>query len=383
MMNRPKTVALNASILRAPRTGIGHYVAELVAALKHESDIGLRLFDGWNWHQEAPPAAQPGYSRLSGIVKRVIPNAYALRRHLQQSRFDRGCRLPSPALYHEPSLWPFEFDGPMVMTLHDLTHVHFPETQPRDRLLEIQRHAARSVERAQRILVDSEFIGAEVCRHYGIGAERIAVAPLGYAQRFHPRSSEQLMAPLQALNLRPGEYLLCVGTLEPRKNLQLALRAYGRLSAAIRARYPLVIVGMSGWRVEQLTAQLQQAVAGGQVRLLGYQDDRTVAELLAGARLLVFPSLYEGFGLPVLEAMASGTPVLLTRSSALPEVAGSAGTYIDAQDESDCANAMQRLIDDQAYWQQQRDAGLRRAQAFSWQRCAQITADVYRQAVDS
>ena len=374
-------IALNACILRAPRTGIGQYLVELVQALAVDPELELALFNGWNWQSELPGAALSGYARTSGLIKRWVPNAYALRRLMEQQRFSRGCA--DADLYHDPSLWPFEFDGPMVMTLHDLTHVHFPETQPKDRLVEIERHAALSVARAQRILVDSDFIGAEVCRYYGVSAERVTVAPLGCAARFHPRGVEQLAAPLQALGLFPGEYLLCMGTVEPRKNLQLALRAYEQLPAAVRSRYPLVIAGMPGWRAEQLAAPLQRAIASGQVRLLGYQSDLSVAQLLAGARLLVFPSLYEGFGLPVLEAMASGTPVLLTRSSALPELAGEAGTYIDAQDEQGCAVAMQRLIDDQVYWQKQRDAGLLRAQAFSWQRCAQITARVYRQAVKS
>lgn len=382
MPTTPRTVvALNAGILRAPRTGIGQYLAELVQALEVDPELDLMLFNGWNWQPELPSEALPGYSRASKLIKRWVPNAYALRRMIEQQRFSRGSA--GIDIYHDPSLWPFEFDGPMVMTLHDLTHVHFPETQPKDRLVEIERHAARSIERAQHILVDSDFIGAEVCRYYGVSAERVTVAPLGHAARFHPRNAEQLAVPLHALGLLSGEYLLCVGTLEPRKNLQLALHAYERLPATIRSRYPLVIVGMSGWRTEQLAAPLQRAIASGRVRLLGYQDDLTLAELLAGARLLVFPSLYEGFGLPVLEAMASGTPVLLTRSSALPEVAGEAGTYIDAQDEQVCADAMQRLIDDQTYWQQQRSAGLLRAQAFSWQRCAQITARVYRQVVES
>lgn len=117
--------------------------------------------------------------------------------------------------------------------------------------------------------------------------------------------------------------------------------------------------------------------------MLGYQSDTTIAELLAGARLLLFPSLYEGFGLPVLEAMASGTPVILSHSSALPEVACEAGTYIDPQDEQACAETIQQLIDDQPEWQQRRNAGLLRANEFSWQRCAAITASVYRQVVES
>ncbi|MWV14969.1 glycosyltransferase [Pseudomonas sp. L-22-4S-12] len=373
------SVAFNASILRAPRTGIGQYLVELVRALATDPEFEPQLFNGWNWQAQLPAAALPGYSRLSALVKRGVPNAYALRRLVEQRRFSRKAACAD--LYHEPSLWPFEFDGPMVMTLHDLTHVHYPQTQPADRLAAIERHAAGGVERAQRILVDSQFIADEVCAHYGVPAERVVIAPLGCAARFHPRAPEQLAARLATLGLQPDRYLLCVGTLEPRKNLQLALRAYERLPAALREHYPLVLAGMPGWRAEQLAEPLQRALAGGQVRLLGYQDDSALAELFAGARLLLFPSLYEGFGLPVLEAMASGTPVILSRSSALPEVAGDAGLYIDPLDDVACAAAIQLLIDDQARWLALREAGLLRAQAYSWQRCAQITASVYREAV--
>ncbi|MBF0677164.1 glycosyltransferase family 1 protein [Pseudomonas sp.] len=374
-------IALNASILRAPRTGIGQYLVELVQALATDPNLELQLFNGWNWQPDLPTTALPGYSRLSSLIKRCVPNAYALRRRIEQQRFERGTR--DATLYHDPSLWPFTFDGPMVMTLHDLTHVHFPDTQPKDRLAAIERHAVTSVEQARHILVDSQFIGDEVRHYYGVPIERVTVAPLGCSARFHPRPSVQLTARLQSLNLQPGRYLLCVGTLEPRKNLQVVLRAYQHLPPTLREHYPLIIVGMAGWRPEQLAAPLQRALATGQVRLLGYQDDNTVAELMAGARLLLFPSLYEGFGLPVLEAMASGTPAILTRTSALPEVAGEAGTYIDAHADRACAESIQRLIEDQPYWQQKRDAGLLRAEMFSWQRCARITASVYRQVVES
>src|SRR5690606_21196139 len=273
------------------------------------------------------------------------------------------------------------FDGPMLMTLHDLTHVHFPQTQPADRLAAIERHAARGVERAQRILVDSQFIADEVRAHYGVPADRVVVAPLGCAARFHPRMPEQLAGRMAALGLQSGRYLLCVGTLEPRKNLQLALRSYERLPAALRERYPLILAGMPGWRAEQLAEPLQRALASGQVRMLGYQDDNCMAELFAGARLLLFPSLYEGFGLPVLEAMASGIPVILSRSSALPEVAGDAGLYIDPLDEVACASAIELLIEDKAQWTAQRAAGLKRARDFSWARCALITSTAYREAL--
>lgn len=374
-------IALNARILQAPRTGIGQYLVELIAALHDDPQIELELFHGWGWSQQVPQAALPGYSHWTALAKR-IPGAYLMRRALDQQRFDRGARQRHVDLYHEPSLWPLDFAGPMLMTLHDLTHVHYPQTQPRDRLAEIERRIGPALERAQCILTDSQFVADEISRHYGVSAARLQVAPLGYAQRFHPRRPEQLRGRLAAFGLEPGGYLLCVGTLEPRKNLTQALRAHALLPQALRARFPLLIAGMAGWRSDCFAAELQAALASGHVRLLGYQSDQALAELLAGARLLLFPSLYEGFGLPVLEAMASGVPVLLSPQSALPEVAGPAGLYLEAGDDQGWCAAIIRLIDDQAEWQRRRDMGLQQAQQFSWKRCATITTAAYRQALE-
>ncbi|WP_439887008.1 glycosyltransferase family 4 protein [Pseudomonas sp. MBLB4123] len=374
-------IALNARILQAPRTGIGQYLSELIGALHDESQLELELFHGWGWSRQLPPAALPGYSQWATLAKQV-PGAYRIRRWLDQRRFDRGAGRRGVQLYHEPSLWPLDFAGPMVMTLHDLTHLHYPETQPRDRLAEIERRVGLAVERAQCILTDSQFVADEISRHYGVGGSRLQVAPLGYAQRFHPREAEWLDVRLAPLGLSPGGYLLCVGTLEPRKNLSQALRAYARLPEAVRVRFPLLIVGMAGWRSESFAAELQLALATGQVRVLGYQSDEALAELLAGARLLLFPSLYEGFGLPVLEAMASGVPVVLSARAALPEVAGTAGTYVEPGDDQGWCEAILRLIDDQAEWLACRAQGLQQAQRFSWKRCARITAAVYRQTLE-
>ena len=372
-------IALNARILQAPRTGIGQYVAELVNALHSEPDIEITLFHGWGWSSALPDAALPGYSRLTPLL-RQIPGAYQARRWLEQKRFDQGS-AQGIDLYHEPSLWPLAFDGPTVITLHDLTHLHFPDTQPAARLKEIERRLALGVEQAQLILTDSNAIAEEAQEYFGLPAERFVVAPLGVAARFHPREATVIDTVLKAHAVVAREYFLCVGTLEPRKNLTLALRAHAQLPEAVRERFPLLIVGMAGWHREQFSDELRRALAGGHVCLLGYLPDEHVAQLLAGARALVFPSLYEGFGLPVLEAMASGTPVILTRASAMPEVAGAAGNYIDADDAVGLRDAMTRLIDDQAHWQACREAGLQQARLFSWQRCAQATAGAYRQAM--
>ncbi|MBH3341395.1 glycosyltransferase family 4 protein [Pseudomonas mendocina] len=374
-------IALNTRILQAPRTGIGQYVVELIAALEGDPSLELEFFHGWGWNRQLPPAALPGYSRWAAWAKH-LPGAYRIRRLLEQRHFDRGLRHKAVDLYHEPSLWPLDFQGPMLMTLHDLTHVHFPQTQPADRLAEIARRVEPALERATVILTDSQFVADELQRHYGVARERLRVAPLGYAQRFRPRLATELGRVTAPLGVTPGSYLLFVGTLEPRKNLALALRAHALLPETVRQRYPLLIAGMAGWRRDTFADELQRALASGHVRLLSYLDDERLAELLAGARMLLFPSLYEGFGLPVLEAMASGVPVVLSPNSALPEVAGEAGTYIEIDDLEGWSGSILRLIEDQAEWHARRLAGLKQAQSFSWKRCAGITAAAYRQALE-
>ena len=372
-------IALNARILQAPRTGIGHYLAELVNALGHQPGVELSLFHGWGWSENLPEAAMPGYSRISPVL-RQIPGAYQARRWLEQRRFDQG-RARTIDLYHEPSLWPLAFKGPTVVTLHDLTHVHYPSTQPAARLKEIERRLEQGVKQASLILTDSQFIADEAQAYFGLGPERFVVAPLGVAARFHPRSDESLQAVLQAHGVEPRGYFLCVGTLEPRKNLTLALRAHAELPEPVRQQFPLLVVGMAGWKAQQLNDELRKGLASGHVCLLGYLPDEQVAHLIAGARALIFPSIYEGFGLPVLEAMASGTPVILTRRSAMPEVAGAAGNYFEPEDLHDLCNVMTRLVDDQTHWQVCREAGLQQAKLFSWDRCAMLTARAYRQAL--
>lgn len=373
-------VALNVGILQAPRTGIGEYCLQLGQHLRRERLAELALFDGWQWREDFPQAALAGYASWSRLAKSLLPGAYAWRRLIQQRRFNRGAQRAAVQLYHEPSLWPLQFDGPTVMTLHDLTHVHYPHTQPRDRLREMERRLPAGLEQAARVLVDSQFVADEAAHYYGIATSRLQVAPLGYARRFHPRGDEVLWQALRPFEVLPRGYFLCVGTLEPRKNLQQALSAFFGLPPALRVNFPLLLVGMSGWRGEDWAGALRRALDSGQVRMLGYQDDESVARLLAGAKALLFPSRYEGFGLPVLEAMASGTPVIACDTPAVVEVAGEAALYAPVEDVEGYRQAMFQLLDDPVLWERQRALGLLRAQQFSWARCARITAAVYREA---
>ncbi|WP_202946137.1 glycosyltransferase family 4 protein [Collimonas fungivorans] len=374
-------IALNSKILLAPRTGIGNYVAELAQALQQTPDIGMQYFNGLRWQDELVSEPMPDYSRWAGMAKR-LPGAYVFRRMLEQRHFNQGARTLRPDVYHEPSLWPLNFNGPTVMTVHDLTHVHFPQTQPKDRLREIERRLPSALARVSRILVDSAFIGQEIKKHFGVPEQKVVVAPLASSAVFQPRVEQQLSVRLNNLGLAYRGFILSVGTLEPRKNLLLTLKAHARLPAPLRERFPLLVVGMPGWQAQELDGALAQAVSVGHVRLAGYLDQADLACVTAAAKIMVFPSLYEGFGLPVLEAMASGTPVIASDCASLPEVAGAAAAYVDPQDEDGLTEQMRRLLEDDKAWMGQRIAGLERSVQFSWRKCAAITADVYRQAAN-
>ena len=374
-------IAINADILQSPRTGIGNYLAGLFGALQARGDIDVALYCKWGWTRALPAAPLPGYSRWARLAKAVVPGAYQVRRGLAQHFFSAGVKRIGPVLYHEPSLWPLEFDGPMVMTIHDLTHVRYPDTQPPKRLKEIERRLHKGLARAGRILVDSAFIGQEVIAHFGLAADKVVVAPLACSSIFVPRTAAQTHATLQRLGLKYHRFFLCVGTLEPRKNMVLALRAHARLPQALRQAFPLVLVGMVGWGEHSFSAELALAVRTGYVRLLGYLGQEELAHVTAGARALVFPSIYEGFGLPALEAMASATPVIVSDQASLPEVVGQAGCVVSAFDPIALSQAMQAFIEDEETWMMKQALGLARASQFSWDRCAHITASTYMECL--
>jgi len=373
-------IILNCSILRAQRTGIGNYVAELTAALQRHHQLRIATFDG---RQLGPlPASATGSSRVTARSwLRNLPGAYRFKRFTEQRCFDRAVAQSQPDLYHDPSLWPLRFAGPTIMTVHDLTHVAFAHTQPAARVREIERRLPSALNNAARILVDSEFIARELQQRYGVPARKLAVAPLAHSEQFAPRRDAQIAGTLLRFGVTVRHYFLFVGTLEPRKNLSLALQAHAALPQPLRERFPLVIVGGSGWLTRDLETAIERAVASGCVRRLGYLDNDDLADVLAGARAFVFPSLYEGFGLPPLEAMASGTPVLSSNAASLPEVGGDAVRYFDPHDAAELTRLLAELIDDDGECRRLAAAGLARAQQFSWEKCAAITAAAYRGAL--
>ena len=267
---------------------------------------------------------------------------------------------------------------PVCATLFDAIPLSHPEwANPRLRALK-NMGMRQSARWADRVIAISQAMVPELIEHYGIDGERIAVTPLGVDDRWFTVESAPRIAEVRARHgLAPG-YLLFVGTLQPRKNVERIIAAYLRLPAHQQAERQLVIAGKAGWRADDLVATLREVSAGGRVRWLDYVEADDMRALYQGAAAFVFPSLYEGFGLPVLEAFASGVPVLTSTTTSLPEVAGDAALLVEPTDIDAIAAGMSSLIGDLPLAERLRAAGRARAREFTWARCAAETVAVLR-----
>ena len=374
---------VNGTPLLTPLTGIGHYTWQLCSQMASQPDIDLLMAYGMRYerglrmptHSVASALQTAGY----GLLRRLLPNPHRIKRAVEQARFawvERQIRRQD-YLYHEPNILPLPYAGPTIITLHDLSCFDHPETHPAERVEIMHRELPPAIERVDHIIVISEATRRAVAQRFGVPDSRMTVTLLAAHPNFAPRPAASLQAALAKLDLQPGGYLLSVGTLEPRKNLTTLFQAYSALPDSLRQRYPLAVVGMPGWHTDQLMSSARQLVERGELRFLGYVDDAVLPLLYAGAAAFAYPSRYEGFGLPPLEAMASGVPVLVSDVTSLPEVVGDAGVRVGPDDVDAMRDGLRRLLEDRDYAAQLAQQGLARAQGFSWEKCARETRAVY------
>jgi len=373
-------IGINAVSLMSPLTGIGQYTFHLVRQL-HALKLAPWLFYGTGWGKDIRTAALPGIGTAKDLFKRMVPRPYVAMRYMLGHRFAGGVRRHKIRLYHDPNFMAYRFDGPTVVTVHDLSWVRYPETHPAERVREMNRLMPETVQKAAHILVDSEFIRQEVIEHFGVAPESVTTALLGVTPEFRPMTKEACRPVLTRYGLEHGRYVLAVGTLEPRKNLSSVIAAFSRLPDSLRARCPLVVVGMQGWGEDRYSKELRDLIRRGEACMAGYVPQAELPSLYAGARMLVYPSLYEGFGLPPLEAMACGIPVIASNRASLPEVVGDAGLQVEPLDVDALTRGMLGLAEDEGLHQELSLAGRDRASSFTWEKCAFDTLRVYQRAV--
>ena len=375
-------VAYDGVPLLGERSGIGHYTHELIRAVaRADREARCVVVCPWPVNPFRPPVR---VSFEEPNVEVPIPGfPTRLRRRLRE-KFGVAPSLEAligPVdLFHATN---YLLTHPVqrakrVVSIHDLTLVRSPQWHPAKRLREMSTGLRASAEAVDRIIAISRATKDDIVKHLGIDAERVTVVPLGIDASFRPLPRAETEAALAPLGLTAGSYLLFLGTVEPRKNLGRLLDAIATLPPEVG---PLVLAGANGWGNDELTPRLVELSQRGRVRRLGYVLASLRVPLLNGARAFVFPSLYEGFGLPPLEAMACGTPVVTSDVSALPEVVGDAALLIDPLDVDALTDAIRRLWADEALREDLRVRGLSRARRFTWDVTARLTLETYAAAL--
>jgi glycosyltransferase involved in cell wall biosynthesis len=380
-------VVLSIDPIRFPLTGIGRYTFELAQQLKKHSQIEQLCFlSGRRIVHELPEVAQSATSSPSftaNLRRKILQNTAAVEMYrlvLPLIKQHALCNY-SDYVFHGPNFYLPPFAGHSVCTFHDLSIFTWAHCHPPERVRYMRKEIALTLKRADMLITDSEYTRQEVASYFSWPLEKIRAVPLACSADFRPRTSAELIPLLQKHGLKPEGYCLYVGTIEPRKNLEALLDAYSILPLSIKRQWPLVMIGYRGWRSEQLHARIEAAIEEGWARYLGFADAAELPLFFAGARLFVFPSLYEGFGLPVLEAMASGVPVVCSNSSSLPEVAGDAAAMCEPKDIDALSSRIKAGLEDEQWRSDAKRKGLEHAGSFSWQRCAEETVEVYRKVI--
>jgi glycosyltransferase involved in cell wall biosynthesis len=360
-------VAVDATAVPARLTGAGVYAAKLLAALARRDDVEPEAF-----------CAPGSLAALAAPGLRLRPVAAArlgrpARIAWTQLLAGRAATAAGAELLHGVHYeLPLRARIPQVVTIHDLTLLSHPEWHEPSKVRYFGWALRRAVAAARRVLCVSATTARDLVERLDVPPARVDVTPLGTDLVAAP--PEAVAAVRRRLGL-DGPYLLGLGTVEPRKDLPTLVRAFASLAGELPHR--LVLAGIAGWGAGDLSAAVAASGIADRVLLAGYVPETDKAALLTGAEVVAYPSRYEGFGLPVLEAMACGTPVVTTTGGSLPEVAGDAALLVDPGDVSALAAAIAKLAGDPAARQEAAARGRARAAGFTWERCAALTAAAY------
>ena len=371
-------IGLDGFPLLVPRTGVGHYTFELARA--------LALLAPSDQFELVAPGPFPD-SIIENIRLTCPDNLRAFTVEANSIHRRRWWAVGLPLYLRKASLDLFHgtnYEVPLwskrrsVLTIHDLSILLHADTHEPDLVRRARRRLPVMARSASMIITATESVRREICEHLHVEADRVAVTP------FAPRSGFQAMPAKQANQTKErlgieDEFVLFVGTIEPRKNLLALVRAFDQILRQTSRRPQLVVVGAEGWLMDELFAFIKQSSISDRLLLTGYLDDDDLRALYSSCTVFVYPSIYEGFGLPPLEAMACGAPVIAGNIATFQETLGSAAQLVEPNDVEAFARSIVEILDDEDRRRALSRRGLEQAAKFSWQRTAKLTLEVYRE----
>jgi glycosyltransferase involved in cell wall biosynthesis len=365
---------VNTFPLLSPLTGVGNYIHYLIHYFKLLQPQNRYTYYYGLFGKKAVSGNQETY-QIKRFIKHVPFLPDGLRRSMDfLSRFHRG----QYDLYFEPNFIPLNIKARRtVTTIHDFSFHRHPEWHPKDRIKSFSRTFYKNIVRSARIITDSSYIKDEAVSILNLPDYMITSIPLGVEhETFKVHDKEVLRKYRDRMGL-PEHFIFYAGNVEPRKNLKRLLHAYLELPEYLRKEYKLVLAGFKGWKNGEV-AKIVRTLSEDVIRL-GYVETQKLSYLYSLASLFVYPSLYEGFGLPPLEAMACGCPAIVSRTASLPEVCGDATHYVDPQDVHSIAEGMYRVLTDSNLQHVLSQRGLERAKSYRWEKTAEETLQVFNE----
>lgn len=365
-------IGIDARLVYYHKAGIGQYILRLVEALARVNTEDEFII--WQSRKDREPIAdQPNFQRrLLWTPSHHRFEQLTLPLELATSKMD---------LFHSPDfIPPFRRNYRSVITIHDLAFLLYPQFLTRESA-RYYGQIDQAVRHTDAIIAVSESTKRDVIRLLGVSADKITVVYEAADPIFRPIADGELVRWVGRRYQISGDFILFVSTIEPRKNVSTLVRAYHRLLHDYHLSVKLVLAGAKGWLFQEVLDLVEQLRLRDHVLFLGHVTAEELLWLYNAARVLVHPAFYEGFGLTPLEAMACGTPVIVSNVSSLPEVVSDAGLFVAPEDVEGWAVAMWRVLTDKDLRAQLREKGLRRARVFSWERAARQTLEVYRRVV--
>lgn len=381
-------IVLAIDAIKSPLTGIGRYALELADRLSNQPGISdiryfsrFRFIDNLEQRKSSVRSTEGQTNAFNKLFKnRVTSVLYGVVAPVIQKKVLSAYK---DYIYHSPNFCLPVFPGKSIATFHDLSIYKYPEYHPRARVAYMEKQIPLALKRADYIITVSESARKEIIDYFGWPSDKIISVPNGVSFEYRPNSEQLLAEPLARFGLKPGGYSLCVATIEPRKNIHGLLEAFALLPLAVQRRWPLVLAGSRGWNSEKLHARIEEMQAKGSVKYLGYVPEHVLPILFAGARAFLFPSFYEGFGIPIIEAMSCGVPVLTSNCSSLPEVAGGAAHLIEPENIQQMSDGIRLVLEDESWRSSAIYSGFQVAQRYSWERTAIETVNVYKNCYSS